>query len=131
MGRPDEFSREIGDRICQLIAEGVSVRKICEEDEMPNASTVFRWLGVHDEFSKQYARAKEVGAEKMADEIMAIADQEGTDVQRDKLRVDTRKWLLAKLQPKKYGDKTQTEISGPDGGPVKVQDVTIQFVGND
>jgi hypothetical protein len=118
IGRPDEYTKETGDIICNRIAAGESVRKICLDDDMPNASTVFRWLGIHKAFSEQYAQAKATGAERWADEILSIADQEDTDVQRDKLRVDSRKWLLAKLQPKKYGDFSRSELSGPNGGPL-------------
>ena len=120
LGRPDEYTEEKGAAICTRISQGESVRSICIDEDMPNASTVFRWIAVHPSFSKQYALAKECGAEKMADEIMAIADQDGADVQRDKLRVDTRKWLLSKLQPKKYGDRVTNEVTGPDGGPVQI-----------
>jgi hypothetical protein len=66
------------------------------------------------ERSKRYARATEMRAERMADEVLEIADNENNDelikddnikVQRDRIRVDSRKWILAKLHPKKYGDK--------------------------
>jgi hypothetical protein len=66
-----------------------------------------------DEKSKRYARACEMRAEVIASETIDISDSvKGTDVNRDRLRVDTRKWLLAKLHPKKYGDKLDIEHSG-------------------
>jgi len=73
---------------------------------MPDKSTVFRWLAKHDAFRDQYARAQEDRAAAMAEDILEIADDEAiADVQRAKLRVDTRKWLMSKMSPKKYGDK--------------------------
>lgn len=100
---------------------------------MPNASTVCRWLGQNEEFRKQYAHAREAQADTLADEIIDIAD--GTDgatfvnddgaavardPARDRLRVDSRKWLAGKMRPKVYGDKVTSELTGPDGGPVQV-----------
>jgi hypothetical protein len=71
--------------------------------------------------------AREVQAETMADEIVSIADGTGMGVEervalsaRDRLRVDSRKWVASKLLPKKYGDKLQQEVSGPDGGALSV-----------
>ncbi len=108
---------------------------------MPSASTVCRWLGQHEAFREQYARAREAQADTLFDEILEIADDgtndyvirkgEGEDVERvdhdhiarSRLRVDARKWMASKLQPKKYGDKVQQELSGPDGGPIPIAKV--------
>lgn len=93
-------------------------------------STVFKWLRDHKEFSEQYARAKEAQAEAFADELISLADDSSNDitgelqmpngvaVQRSRLMVDTRKWVMSKLLAKKYGDKLQH--TGGDGeGPVQ------------
>jgi len=74
---------------------------------MPNRATVFRWLGANVEFCDQYARARESQADALFDEILGISDntQEDADVQRDRLRVDARKWMAGKLRPKAYGEK--------------------------
>lgn len=96
---------------------------ICAGDSMPGATTVYRWLGENEVFREQYARAREDQADTLADEIIDIADEQaevtkedGTtydpDVGRDKLRVDARKWVAAKLKPKKYGDKVDVAHSG-------------------
>jgi hypothetical protein len=53
---------------------------------------------------------------------------DSTAVARNRLRVDARKWVAAKLLPKKYGDKVQQEVSGPDGGPIEVQTVRVELV---
>jgi len=129
MGRPTDYSNEIADLICERIADGESLRSICSDESMPCRSTVFRWLGLDKAFSDQYARAKEEQAELLADELVDIADEPppltamgSTDsgaVAAMRLRIDTRKWVASKLKPKKYGDKVQTEVSGPNGGPVE------------
>lgn len=119
IGRPSDYSQEIADLICEKLCEGESLRAICLPNDMPSRAAVFRWLGQHEEFRDQYACAKEEQAEALADDIISIADGKGDDLlltsevnQRDKLRVDARKWVASKLKPKKYGDKVQTEHSG-------------------
>jgi len=141
MGRPSDFTPEIAGRICEELIEGKSLREICKAEDMPSASTVCRWLGQHEAFREQYARAREAQADTLFDEILEIADDgtndyvirkgEGEDVERvdhdhiarSRLRVDARKWMASKLQPKKYGDKVQQELSGPDGGPIPIAKV--------
>jgi hypothetical protein len=81
-------------------------------DGMPSISTIFKWLHERAEFSQQYARAKEEAAELFSEDMLEIADSSSGDVQRDRLRVDTRKWIASKLKPKKFGDKVEQQISG-------------------
>lgn len=118
VGRPSDFTQETADKICEGLIEGKSLRSICRADDMPNAGTVCRWLSVHKSFREQYERARDAQADTLADEIIDIADDGSNDfmgedekyngdaVARSKLRVDARKWVAAKLKPKKYGDKT-------------------------
>ena len=144
-GRPSEFSQDTAEAICLRLADGESLRAICLSDDMPAASTVFRWLGAHQSFREQYARAREAQADHFAEEILAIADttQEGERreetedgykvVHEDmlghrRLRVDTRKWLMARMAPKKYGDKITQEHTGADGGPVKVERIERHII---
>ena len=134
MARPTDYNQEIADKICEAIADGQSLRSICQTEDMPNKATVFRWLDKHKEFGDQYARAREEQAESLADEIVTIADSAGNPLMVDdipllkdgepviyadasavahaRLKVDARKWVASKLKPKKYGDKLQTEHSG-------------------
>ncbi len=125
IGRPSLKTPELLDEICRLLSEGQSLRKICLADEMPDLRTVMRWLDSDADFCQQYARARELQQEHYADEIMEIADEpppmaatkfgEAVDsgaVQHQRLRVDTRKWLMSKLAPKKYGDKLDVDHRG-------------------
>lgn len=117
-GRKTEYEEGVADAICERLIEGRSLRSICQDEDMPATSTVCKWLTQQPAFAEQYTRAREAQADTLADEILDIADDGSNDfmgedekyngdaVQRSKLRVDARKWLAGKLQPKKYGDKT-------------------------
>lgn len=133
MGRRTEFTQAIADTICDRLAEGQSLRAICATAKMPCQVTVFKWLSQQPEFAKQYARARESQVEHYAEEILEIADdgrndtyekEDGTQatnqdvIARSRLRVDTRKWLMSKLAPKKYGDKL--ELGGDANAPINV-----------
>ena len=127
-GRPSDYSEELGTIICHRLIQGESLREICRSDDMPALSTVCLWLSKHDPFSVQYARAKEIQMEHKLEEIFEIADSSADDttivdgkmivnhenIQRARLRVDTRKWAMSKLAPKKYGDRVVAEHSGPN-----------------
>ena len=126
-GRPSSFTQAKADKICNLLVEGKSLRKICKADDLPACSTVFKWLIENKEFSEQYAYARELQADTLFDEILDIADQGSGDVQRARLRIDTRKWMVGKLRPKKYGESSQIKLTGADddqGNPTAVQ-ITI------
>ena len=135
-GRPTSFTQKIADMICERLSDGESLRTICLGDDMPNRSTVFRWLADESrkEFRDQYARAREAQADFLADEILEIADDTARDtivtekngeqpnsewITRSRLRVDARKWLASKLAPKKYGDKVELSGTG-EGGAIVV-----------
>ena len=119
MGRPSKYNDKIALAICRRISEGESLRKICEDDGMPTRATVINWTFKHDEFFDHYARARQIQAQLLADELFDIADAKEGDVQRDRLRADTRKWYLCKVLPKIYGEKKALEITGADGNPIE------------
>src|ERR1700759_4888640 len=100
-GRPSLYTEELAARICERLAAGETLRGICRDDGMPNERTVRTWAREDETFSPQYAKAREIGYQGMADEIVEIADSSGDA----RLQVDTRKWLLSKALPKIYGDK--------------------------
>nr|WP_246307956.1 hypothetical protein [Chitinibacter bivalviorum] len=98
-------------------------------------ATVLRWLDRHEEFRGKYARAREIQADTLADEIISISDDglndtyvddkgnQRTDydvVARSKLRVDARKWYASKLAPKKYGDKIEQKLTGDPDNPINL-----------
>lgn len=127
-GRPSDYSDDLAAEICSKLADGKSLKSICDAPGMPDKATVYRWIAAHDAFRDLYARAREDQADTMADEIVDIADNaKSDDVNKARLRVDARKWVAAKLKPKKYGDKVETTVQGPDGGPVENK-WTVEFV---
>lgn len=124
-GRPTKYTDKLAKAICKRLALGESIRTISLDEDMPNASTIHAWVLEDKEgFSKHYARARDIQAEVMFDEILQIAD--GSDkvvdkgnekkasayAQNQKLRVDARKWYLSKVLPKKYGDKLDVTSDG-------------------
>ncbi len=124
MGKPTEFSQELADDICEKLADGQSLRSICAAPSMPTKAAVFRWLGAYPKFADQYGRARETQADSYFDDIADIADDKKLDANDKRIRIDARKWMAGKLRPKRYGDKTQTEISGPNGGPIQHVDLS-------
>jgi hypothetical protein len=112
-GRPSIYSAELADTIIDGITSGLSLRAICRADGMPDRATVFRWLEARPDFAAKYARAREFQAEANAEEIIDIADDED-DAQRARVRIDARKWVAAKLLPKRYGDKATVQHEGGD-----------------
>lgn len=126
-GRPTKYSDELAKEICFRIANGESLRRICEEDHIPSKGAIMLWV-VDDRcgFADRYAKACEARLHFHADELLDIADDgrndwmeqlsdkgevigykvNGEAINRSRLRVDTRKWLLSKLIPK-YSDKVE------------------------
>lgn len=140
LGRPSSFTEDVGDVICERLACGESLRSICRDAGLPNIATVLRWLGNKDErydiFRDQYARAREVQADTIFDEILDIADETSRDtlvdkdgketvdnewIARSRLRIDARKWMAGKLRPKRYGDKQTVDLGNKDGAPLQLE----------
>ena len=135
-GRPTTYTVEVATIITTRIMGGESLRAVCRDEAMPARSTVHLWIAMNKAFSDQYARACEIRAEEMFDEMFDIADNSANDymlrgsgedatevvnseaIQRSRLRIDTRKWALSKMNPKKYGEKITQEVVGKDGGPI-------------
>jgi hypothetical protein len=131
MARPTDYTPEIAKRICQELAEGRSLRAICEDEGMPHRSTVYDWLDANlHGFPDQYARARTRQADALLDEILEISDLTVADtiageygplpnhewITRSKVRIDARKWVMSKLAPKKYGDSRQLDVTSGGQG---------------
>lgn len=130
-GRPEIFTQELADEVCKSLAQGNSLRKTCRKKEMPSRYTVMNWLVDPNkkEFFNQYAQAREIGSDVIFDELIELADKckDPALAQLLKIRIDTRKWCLARQQPRKYGDRIQQEITGKDGKPID-HNLTVTFV---
>ncbi|MEE9541203.1 MAG: terminase small subunit protein [Candidatus Thorarchaeota archaeon] len=143
-GRPSDYTQDIANRLCEQLAEGVSMQRACEPDDMPCKRTVFNWLATNEPFLHQYESAKAECADHLAEQMIEIADDGTNDymerqnsdgsthevvnsehIQRSRLRIDARKWIASKLKPKKYGDKTIH--AGDEDNPLRVSG-TVNFI---
>lgn len=121
-GRPTSYTPELRKEICDAIAcTAIGLRDLCANNaHWPERRNIYHWLEKHEDFRHQYARAKQCQVDVLIDEILAIADDSSCDfktgaddkqavdyenINRARLRIDTRKWLAAKLCPKLYGEK--------------------------
>lgn len=117
MARPSKFTKTLAQKICDLRASGISLRKICQKDGMPSRETVHRWLENHEEFRNHYDRACAIDADNQFDVILELADNCTPDrVNVARLQIDVRKWALAKRFPRKYGDKPEG-LDQPENRP--------------
>ena len=128
----DEQINKVFDLIISEIEKGNPLRHALQLKDMPSSQTFFKWVANDETKSKRYARACEVRADHLFEEILEIADDPREDavvtdngivmntefVQRSKLRIDARKWMLAKMNPKKYGDKVENTIVGDNEKPI-------------
>ena len=139
MGRPTIYTQQLANLICLRIAEGESLREIVRSEGMPERATVYDWLLKRPDFADQYTRAREEQADTLADEIIAIADEQpeiipvidkrtgeliehkldNAFLQWQKNRIDARKWTAMKLKPKKYGERVA--LAGDADSPIKVE----------
>lgn len=148
IGRPSKYTPEIAQKMCEMLADGIPLREICRQEGFPAWQTVYDWMYRDDALgdagvglSRAIARAREVGYDAMAEECLLIADSprwgqkqvmtdQGTATTVEdmlghrKLQIETRLKLLAKWNPKKYGERMQ--VAGDAENPLKVEaDVTI------
>lgn len=92
-------------------------------------STFCEWVDSDPSLAEQYARARADMIDRIAEDILIIADEpvgggdngmtDGGAVQKQRLQVDARKWLLSKLAPKKYGERLA--LAGDDESPIKLE----------
>ena len=134
-GRPSKYKRELAEEIIQRLSEGEPLRQICRDNHMPEWRTIYDWMYRDPELSAAIARAREIGYDKMAEEVLQIADtpmmgqvqtidEKGSTIRTEdmlghrKLQIETRLKLLAKWNPKKYGERVA--LAGDADSPLKV-----------
>lgn len=133
MGRHSTYTKERGDKICERLANGESMRAICKEKDMPDINTVNLWIRSFEDFKEQYFQARRDQADYYAQQIVDISDETIDDtyfddhgnkridpgaIARARLRIDARKWYASKLNPT-YNDKV--EVSGNKESPLVVE----------
>ena len=131
MGRPTDYTPELGERICELVAtHDLGLRGLTAlYPDLPHKETINRWRRNDSDFRIKYAQAKCQQLEFMTEDLIDIADDgvndwmemfdkegesigwrvNGEHIQRSRVRIDTRKWLASKLAPKMYGDALTQE----------------------
>jgi hypothetical protein len=131
MANPEYNRVEIIAKICERLAKGEPMAQICRDDGMPDASTVWDWTVEDKAVAQQITRARNNGFDAIAIHALQIADDTSNDymkdpatgrkvlnsehVQRSKLRIHTRMQLLAKWDPKRYGDNVQVRHANAEG----------------
>lgn len=129
---------EIKRALCEWLERGETLAAFLRQTpNAPGRSTIAEWLDEDAEFAGRYARAREIGHDAIAEELLTIVDSEPErdaagkidpgSVAQQRLQADTRRWLLSKWQPKRYGDKIEATHQGPNGGPIQMQN-TVTFV---
>lgn len=120
------YSPETGDLICAMVAEGKTVRQIAEHLGCSLGGLLY-WVGNDkclttdgSRLSEQYARARDIASDLLEADIMTAAYTVTPDsAPADRVRIDALKWIAARRSPKRYGDRVQQELTGPNGGPVE------------
>lgn len=136
--KPLPHAAEIKVKLCEWLEQGKTLAAFLREmADAPGRSTIAEWLEQDSEFAGRYARARDIGHDAIAEELLTIVDSaperdalgkiDPGAVAHQRLQADTRRWLLSKWQPKRYGDKIEATHQGPDGGPIQMQN-TVTFV---
>jgi hypothetical protein len=117
------FNTKQADEVIARLKRGEPLTHICATKGFPCDDTIRTWAAANEAFARDIAHAREIGFDVIAGNTRLVArglgDSTG-DVQRDKLIVDTDLKLLAKWDPKRYGEKVTNEHTGKDGGPVEL-----------
>ncbi len=116
VGRPTEpVPQDLADDLVAWLSNGRPLREWCRQDGKPVFQAVYDWMDKDSEFARRIARAREDGHDVIADQCMSLSDIQPLDqveVAWRRLQVDTRLKLLAKWNPKKYGDRQHLDHGG-------------------
>lgn len=137
-GRPSKYTEAIADEMCYRLSDGEPLRAICRDDHMPAWRTVYDWMSSNEEFSARIARGRDLGMDAILEDTLKIADTPMVGVRKKyesgvvteaveedmlghrKLQIETRLKLLAKWNPKKYGDKVENTHKGDVNAPLQL-----------
>lgn len=141
-----DYDETMAQEVCARIADGEPLTKVCRDGHLPSIMTVYRWMEDNSEFRESYARARRIQAHAWASEIIELADiprpgdrievkdEAGVVshktvtadmVERSKLQVQARQWLVARLHPEMYGDRLAHQMLDEKGKPTKPPGVTL------
>lgn len=139
IGRPSKYTPEIAAEICERLSNGEPLRQICRDEHMPAWQKIYEWMQRDDALGERgaglsgaIARARETGQDAIAEEIWLDMKQEPERilseggarvdsgyVQWQKAKAEIGLKLLAKWNPKRYGDRVA--LAGDAESPLKVE----------
>lgn len=129
---PRQWTPDIKAELCRRVAEGKTILSLAGKGDFPSQSAIYAELRRDPEFAKEYEAAREWQLTAWEDEIIEMASDAGKDrkpdgsvdldhIARMKLAVNTKQWVMARRNPRRYGDRVSAELTGRDGGPLQVE----------
>lgn len=130
------FTEEIAKEILNRLSKGEPLAVMCREGpSLPCPSTVGNWCLAMPEFAARYAKARELGFDALAAECLEISNtpveairekigKDGIEITKEdalghrKLQIETRLKLLAKWDPKRYGEKI--DVNATHTGEIRI-----------
>lgn len=128
LGRPSRYSEELAKTICDRIAGGETLMKICSEPDMPGRVTVLDWLKLHDNFRALYIEARGRQGDHTYDKMVDLEDavlDGSVDPQAARVVLWSRQWRAARTNAMNYSEKVINEHTGRDGGPIRMESTVI------
>lgn len=120
------YTPELAERILLLVSEGKTLRQISAELGL-SMGTIMRMM-LRPEHMEQYARARETASDIFENDIIEAAQCASPETAAaDRVKIDALKWVAARRAPKRYGDRVQQEVTGPNGAPL-VTSLTVNLV---
>lgn len=127
MAPPRQYDREeVVAAICARLALGAPMAVICRDMDIP-VRTVNDWRLLDPEIRAQFDEARDLGHDAIAYDCLKISDNQKEHHQSRRVRIETRLKLLAKWDPKRYGDKQTTELTGANGSGL-FTGIKVEFV---
>ena len=123
-GRPELYTEELGETICDMLADGTSLSEVCRLVGMPSTATVYSWISKNPDFSTKYTRAIVARGHYYGNKVSEVGEEvlKGRyDPAAARVAIDAFKWTAAKMASKNFGDKL--ELSGDPDRPVIIQKV--------
>lgn len=121
-GRPSTYREEIADEIVRRMIEGENLTQICRDAHIPPRVTIYSWFDRNPEFYARCARAREALADYLVDNIEQMAKTATKEtLEQVKLEISVAQWRAMKVAPRMYGDRMRAEVTGDNGGPIKVE----------
>jgi len=109
------YCKAVTEKICERIADGEAWHRICNQDGLPAYTTLYVWQKKYPDFAEAYAQAREMAADRRADEALLVAkNATAATVQADRLYVNTLQWRAATGAPRRYGARAEAADGGAD-----------------